>query len=216
MTLVTPPARLLSAAQGAFTSRSGRQGKAYYDEGRVTIEGADEDTVVAFVRGSRPRPYGVAVRFAEVATRGRLQVSCTCPYFLEGYPCKHIYATLMAIDGAGIQMVSPSLIDSRLDVVPFKPDLPLDQDEFFAGEHSLRRLTGGEEGPTRTPEWQDKVRALRRALGNWQDKLSEEVVLERGAPRELRFVLDGPRCEDLQQLVVAVEERRPGDPRLCP
>jgi hypothetical protein len=216
MTLVTPPTRLLAAAQGAFTSRSGRQGKAYFDEGRVTIEGADEDTVVAFVRGSRPRPYGVAVRFAEVATRGRLQVSCTCSYFLEGYPCKHIYATLLAIDVAGIQMVNPELIEARLDVVPFKPDLPLDQDWFFEGEHTLRRLTGGEEGRARTPEWQDKVRALRRALGNWQDKLPEEVLLERGAPRSLRFLLDGPRSEELQVFVVAVEERRPGDPHPRP
>jgi len=208
-----PSQRLSGATSGAFTSRSSRHGREYYDEGRVTIEGADEDTVVAFVKDDRPRPYGVAIRFAEVPARSRLQVSCTCAFFLEGYPCKHIYATLLAIDAAGIEMIDPAFFDGRVDVVPYKPDLPLDQDWFFEGEHSLRRITGSGPGasPVRTPEWQDKVKALRRAVGNWQEKLPEEVVLERGVPREVLYYVDAGRSEDLQIPIIAVEERLTGE-----
>lgn len=203
--------RIAGATTGAFTSRSSRQGKEYYDEGRVTIEGADEDTIVAFVKDDRPRPYGVAIKFSEVPTRSRLQVSCTCKFFLEGYPCKHIYATMLAIDAAGIEMIDPGFFDSRVDVVPYKPDFPLDGDWFFDGEHSLRRVTGGKIGPARTPEWQEKIKALRRAVGNWQEKLPEEVALERGAPREVLYAVDAARSEELQSPVITVQESLPGD-----
>lgn len=207
----TPAPRIVGATSGAFTSRSSRQGREYFDEGRVTIEGADEDTIVAFVKDDRPRPYGVAIKFSEVPTRSRLQVSCACSFFLEGYPCKHIYATLLAIDAAGIEMIDPGFFEGRVDVVPYKPDFPLDGDWFFDGEHSLRRVTGGSLRPARAPEWQDKIKALRRAVGNWQEKLPEEVALERGAPREVLYFIDAARSEELQAPVIAVEERLPGD-----
>jgi superfamily II DNA or RNA helicase len=63
--------------------------------GRVTIEGATPEGLVATVRGTDS--YAVKLR----AEPDLLEVRCTCPYAIDNGICKHIWATLKKADAEG-------------------------------------------------------------------------------------------------------------------
>lgn len=218
-TLAPKPASLLvRACASAFTSRTGRHGRIYFEEGRVAIEGAEKEILIAAVRGSRPEPYRVAINFSEVRARARLEVECTCSYFFDGYPCKHIYATLLAIDAAGITMVDPGFLEGRLDVVSFKSGLAADGDWFFRGDQSLRHLEATpSEGP-KEPEWEKRLDALRRSAGLSQVRAPAETAIERGRPRRVWYRLNPIRSEAIEAMVVEVWQEVPGtrEPEILP
>lgn len=71
------------------TEASFERGKRYFEEGRVKIKEASPSKVVASVAGTDN--YRVEVDPEDLSS------TCTCPYDCEGY-CKHIVATLLAID----------------------------------------------------------------------------------------------------------------------
>lgn len=71
------------------TQSSFERGMRYFEEGRVKIKEASPSKVVASVAGTDN--YRVEVDLKD------LSATCTCPYDWEGY-CKHIVATLLAID----------------------------------------------------------------------------------------------------------------------
>jgi superfamily II DNA or RNA helicase len=81
------------------------RGQSYFDEGKVTISSARPgEAVAARVTGSESTPYKVRLRMRP----GRLHASCSCPYFgPEGEPCKHLWATLLAVDAAGLLHAAP-------------------------------------------------------------------------------------------------------------
>ena len=198
---------MAQAAAGSFTSRAIRQGRQYFDEGRVAIEGADRDTVLAHVKGSRPEPYLVAINFAEVASRSRLQIQCNCSFFKDGFPCKHLYATVLAIESAGIRMVNPAFFEGRLDLITLKEDISIGRDPFFDGQQSLASANGDDderagEGREATDGWENRLAALRRATGPFPPLSAAVVALGRAQPRRWRYVVNPARSEELQALIV--------------
>jgi superfamily II DNA or RNA helicase len=72
------------------------RGESYFASDAVRIAEQSADMVRAIVRGTRS--YTV-----EIEARGvGLVVSCTCPYYVDReIPCKHLWATLRALDGTG-------------------------------------------------------------------------------------------------------------------
>jgi len=50
---------------------------------------------VALVEGSRTYRVGID---GEAAREGCLHVSCDCPRFEDGIPCKHVWATVLTMD----------------------------------------------------------------------------------------------------------------------
>ena len=201
---------LAQASTGAFTSRATRQGTQYFSEGRVTIEGADRDTVLAHVKGSQADPYLVAINFAEVPTRSRLQVQCNCAIFKKGVPCKHLYATLLAIENKAIRMVNPAFYENRLDLVTLKEDLDIGHDPFFDGQQSLAQANGdadqerGGEGREPAAGWENRLAALRRATGPFPPLSVVAVALGRAVARQWRYVINPARSEELQSLVIEI------------
>ncbi len=207
---------MAQAASGAFTSRASRQGTQYFAEGRVAIEGADRDTVLAHVKGSRPEPYLVAINFAEVPSRSRLQVQCNCAFFKDGFPCKHLYATILAIESAGIRMVNPAFFEGRLDLVTLKEDISAGSDPFFDGKQSLAQVNGDAasataDGRDATDGWENRLAALRRATGPFPPLSGAAVALGRAVRRRWRYVINPARSEELQALVVEVFARTAND-----
>lgn len=201
---------MAQATAGAFTSRASRQGRQYFVEGRVAIEGADRDTVLAHVNGSRPEPYLVAINFAEVPNRSRLQVQCDCAFFKDGFPCKHLYATLLAIESQGIRMVNPAFYEGRLDLVTLKEEISVGRDSFFDSKESLAKANGddaqerGGEGRDPSDGWEARLAALRRATGPFPPLSSAAVAIGRAQPRQWQFAINAPRSEELQNLVIEV------------
>lgn len=114
-------ARSLAATLQQFVSSSSRRrGESYFHGGRVSVTTSTSTALTAIVRGTRA--YNVELSL----DADRLVASCTCPYFDDsGDPCKHIWATVLAADGAGTFRVSANL---WLDT---EPELDsLDEDEF--------------------------------------------------------------------------------------
>jgi superfamily II DNA or RNA helicase len=106
------PAMLLVHRVGhAFREVIRRRGSAYARSGHVQIRERDDESARARVTGSRV--YEVDVE-AVADARGRvaLGVSCSCPHFEGGEECKHIFATLCALDARGWQP-APMRIDRR-------------------------------------------------------------------------------------------------------
>ena len=79
------------------------RGQSYFVENRVDFaENSTDDAVIGRVRGTVN--YRVKLRLKG----SRLVASCSCPFFgEEGSPCKHMWATLLAVDAHGF------LLDAR-------------------------------------------------------------------------------------------------------
>jgi superfamily II DNA or RNA helicase len=204
---------LAGACAGGFTERTRRKGREHVERGEVAIEGATDETVLAFVRGQRPKPYLTALDFAEVETRERVRVECSCPYFRDGYPCEHIYAGLLAIEASGLELVPRSSLMGRLDVVPYKAGLPADDDWFFEGEQAFASRQKVAEaffeaqGRPREPDWRGQLLTLKRSLlvtGPTIDQLLAREPIDR-----LQFRIHRDKSEDRGTLVVESMRRVP-------
>ncbi|MFO7570654.1 MAG: SWIM zinc finger family protein, partial [Smithellaceae bacterium] len=82
---------LINRTRSLFPITIRERGRQYYESGRVEIDGADNVSVMADVRGSKPYQVDVLIKPDVV------MVSCTCPYAETDY-CKHIYAVFLKID----------------------------------------------------------------------------------------------------------------------
>ncbi len=86
---------LIQAVGDEFDTAIQARGQAYFDEGRVTLGAIEEPFVSASVRGSQL--YSVELE----KDGGTLVIDCDCPYFEGNDQCKHVWATLLAVDQAG-------------------------------------------------------------------------------------------------------------------
>jgi hypothetical protein len=72
------------------------RGRAYFLEGSVQLLDLDDHFVQAQVQGSDTYHVSLAL------DKKTLRASCTCPYFQDNFAaCKHIWATLLAVDVRG-------------------------------------------------------------------------------------------------------------------
>ena len=80
------------------------RGLVYFNKGRVAITASSPGEVVARVRGTDK--YKVRVRLRGI----KLIASCSCPYSGSngGAPCKHLWATVLAVDARGLLPSAPT------------------------------------------------------------------------------------------------------------
>ena len=74
---------------------------AYYYDGHVELLECHRERVSAAVRGSGHEPYSVYLDWSRAAER-EVEASCTCPRYQDGFLCKHIWATMLAVDSQGL------------------------------------------------------------------------------------------------------------------
>ena len=82
-----------------FNYQIKERGKNYYENGRVIKCVKNKNNYLAKVRGSSNKPYEVQV----YNTIDGLDYKCTCPC---DFPCKHIYATILAITNQEYEIVN--------------------------------------------------------------------------------------------------------------
>ena len=101
---------------------------------------------------------------------GIVESSCTCPYFEDRGPCKHIWATMLAADARGLgpragsrklSVLTPESDEWDLDDEPDE----LEEDEAFFG----RRYPSAGPGRPRFSPWQ---RPRSPSPAGWQQQLS--------------------------------------------
>ena len=71
------------------------RGKKYFKEGRVELNRITRNLIKSTVRGSVS--YLVSIDLKEIV-KGSVRIGCTCPFFRQGIPCKHIWATIIAAE----------------------------------------------------------------------------------------------------------------------
>lgn len=83
---------LAKLAEPAFPARARERGERYFYQGRVAIKNFGRDFLKAVVRGDER--YFVELTLTEA----RLELACTCPFFIDNGPCKHAWAALLMAD----------------------------------------------------------------------------------------------------------------------
>ncbi len=73
------------------------RGDHYFQQNRVRIVDERGDYIAALVDGSEQDSYFVQIDLANVSA-GNVSVSCECVRFMEGFLCKHVWATLLDLD----------------------------------------------------------------------------------------------------------------------
>jgi len=124
----------------------------------VRLGPVDENGVLARVRGSRTAPYVVLVDWGDAEWGDGLTVSCDCPRFEDGALCKHLWATLLALDGAGegrwvpgkgkLELHPDYGNEFGIDADEIEDEEPEEEPEPFAGElallHDFEEASAGE------------------------------------------------------------------------
>jgi hypothetical protein len=85
---------LITELSSDFSKAVRSRGADYFQEGRVKITNGSGREVHARVRGSRDYRVDLEIEGNEIV------VHCDCPAF-EREPCKHIWATILAVEGKG-------------------------------------------------------------------------------------------------------------------
>jgi len=89
------------------------QGKRYFSDGAAELYAVAAEGIDAHVRGSLDDPYDVRLRWPVERSNPVIRAACSCPNFLDGYTCKHIWAVLYAVDEEGGDPL-PGRYDLRL------------------------------------------------------------------------------------------------------
>ncbi len=71
------------------------RGNRYFKDGRVELTSINKKFVKSRIRGNVF--YKVSIDLKE-KSKGAVRIGCTCPFFRQGIPCKHIWATIVAAE----------------------------------------------------------------------------------------------------------------------
>jgi superfamily II DNA or RNA helicase len=194
------------------------RGDAYAAEGRVRL-GAPRDAIIdARVAGGRPVAYHVHLDGSSAA-RGLLLASCSCPDFEGGNLCKHLWATIRALDTARLGHLIPGDGPLQVDNADIEDDFDDDVDlEEPDGLTSRPRLsaTRGRTRPAAGPpapvgrrvlDWRRLVKPLSRPARAPRPAESQLPGEERPIG-ELWYVVNPAASSDANALVVEFFVRR--------
>jgi superfamily II DNA or RNA helicase len=135
----------------AFSRATRDRGLAYFEDGRVHITRRTDDEIGASVRGGDRYDVRLLVNLDD-DERWQIGVGCTCPYALDGEPCKHAWATILAAEAGGwppdLNDAPPRAID--LQILNPTPGLVADDEEEDAGMEAWAGLPAGEFARTET------------------------------------------------------------------
>ncbi len=92
------PVPLHKRSASHFQRGDRQRGQEYFQERRVRLE-VDGSRARARVEGTERQSYAVGVDWSRVADRV-LHAFCECPRFADRRPCKHLWATLLALESA--------------------------------------------------------------------------------------------------------------------
>ncbi|MEZ5332550.1 MAG: SWIM zinc finger family protein [Thermoanaerobaculia bacterium] len=202
------------------------RGTEYFEEGRVELE-LDGSRARASVKGNERESYRVGADWTQVGER-ILHGFCECRRFADGRPCKHLWATLLALDAAGGEGRPPGRdrLSLRKDRAANWGDLGVQP-----REDPPRRSRGSGRGRSRgarrgeVDSWRSRFETVRDALARSADSSHESSLdvqlLINTAASDDSLVLDvfsggrgrGGRPkptsiepEDLESILLPVEE----------
>jgi hypothetical protein len=72
-----------------------QRGEYYAEQGRAILKEVSQKRILAAVQGSKLYTASVVDRHSR---DGKILISCTCPFFRQGFPCKHLWAAIIEAD----------------------------------------------------------------------------------------------------------------------
>jgi len=198
---------LTRSCSSSFDSATRTRGAAYYYGRCVEITNRRRTGVTALVTGSGPEPYEVDLDWTR-AVDGAVDAYCTCPRYAEGTLCKHVWATILAADAAGL---APHIIGGPNLVVYHERET--EEDAPRQGRRPPVLPSPGYPGrppapsqpiakPARVPPWKQ---LLAQARGNESPPQGYAVP---GPPRAEVLDANGRKCEAWYLLNVAASLER--------
>jgi hypothetical protein len=72
-----------------------QRGEYYAEQGRAILKEVSHGKIIATVQGSKLYTVSVVDRHSR---DGKILTFCTCPFFQQGFPCKHLWAAIVEAD----------------------------------------------------------------------------------------------------------------------
>ena len=157
---------LASALAQDFSNNVRKRGTHYYEQGRVRLVKGSPSQVTARIDGSEL--YTVLIKYAH----SELTASCTCPHFCDqGALCKHIWATIIAIDSTQYLSAARDKPEIILEpdfeelgyVEPDSREPDLDDIPTSAYWQSRLRRPATKRSALRQPSWQQRLQQVLNA-----------------------------------------------------
>ncbi|MGC1272290.1 MAG: SNF2-related protein [Planctomycetaceae bacterium] len=191
------------------------RGDGYYADDRVAIRRVTPDRVYGVVRD------GVDYQTQLDRADGKLGKHCTCEQFAKLGVCKHLWATIRAIDGA--KLLSGASKPGYLP--PFMSDEPVyagpeawaddgDDEDFDPSEliaaRLLPRRNGGQAAVAPVVQRKPKLRPWEQALQSLREDLEENQIAAAGEAREREvfYEIDLAASKRASRLAVQVSQRQ--------
>ncbi|HEX5603074.1 MAG TPA: SWIM zinc finger family protein, partial [Pyrinomonadaceae bacterium] len=160
-----------------FNPKIRDRGFAYFRAGAVKILEHSDSYVLAEVKGTIH--YSVQLTL----TLNSLEVACTCPYFLDGQDCKHIWATMLAADNK-----------NYLSEVDRHGPLKLNYD--YEALEELQLIEDEEPAYEPQPYWQQQLNVITNSINNalppkrdpWPDNREIYYIVDPQASRSSRLL----------------------------
>jgi len=188
---------LAERSKQVFSATTRSKGESYFHRGRVEVVSSGGGELVAYVAGSKSRPYEVVLDWSD--PRGGVIGACTCPHYDDGNFCKHLWATMLAADergltaslaGRGRLALVHQLDDEEYGYDPFQDD----DDDFAESRRKLALAAASPFSPptakkTKARAWHAELAALPM---DPRDAAESDEPLRRVKDRRKRahFVLD--------------------------
>jgi hypothetical protein len=136
-----------------FSSTTRKRGLEYCCQLRVEIQRGSDFEVEACVSGSQA--YGVDLNWRD----GKLSVWCECPYYVDsGFPCKHLWATILAAEAQGYLSAAAAAADVLLECDFVDGDAKFDDRDPRAPLIALRASVGvPRPAAPKLPVWRQQV-----------------------------------------------------------
>ena len=200
------------------------RGDGYYADERVVVRRVTPDRLYAAVRD------GVDYQTQLDRSEGNLGKHCTCEQFAKLGVCKHLWATIRAVDGGKLlsTAVKPGYVPPFMTDEPpaYDPmdgwsegdetedfddvDLPYRSDEVVETRARQERPTNGRTAVAAPAPARPKLRAWEQALQSLRRDLEENRPSTAGEPREREvfYEIDVAASRRASRLVVQVSQRQ--------
>ena len=214
------PVPLHKRSSSHFQQGDRQRGTDYFNKGRVQLE-VQGPRAHSKVQGNEQSTYAVGLDWTQVADERILHSFCECQRFFEGRPCKHIWATLLALGETGPenQPDGKDRVSLRKDRPSLWPDLGIPVDELenrrnaasgdrvrsgrstrrsVSSRGTGRRRRGGNEGT-----WRDFLETVRDDLENLSYP-SRDKTSSKNSAVELRLLINAKSSRSNSGFVIDV------------
>ncbi|MFL6237479.1 MAG: SNF2-related protein [Thermoanaerobaculia bacterium] len=187
---------LASTLERFVSSNIRKRGIHYFRGKRVRLTACGPETAEAVVSGSSE--YDVLL----IRDSQGLRASCSCPHSGRGVICKHVWATILAVDAKGGLQGADGIAPKKLSVAPFPEDRQSAPRKIPVQREPARPAPRTVTAP-RSPAWRETLQKLTAA-----DPLPLPVT-----DKEILYLLDVQSTLKSQKItldVVASHKKRDG------